>query len=661
MRVNVNSKNKQNSSAASSKRTSYADDGHSGASDSPPLSASPVDDSRLGSPTGQTYSQITDDDTVKVVIRIRPLNQLESQRNDGQAVFQLPDGQTITAKSTDGKPTPSLRFNHVFGSETNQKEFFDSCGVKVLIEKAVQGYNSCVFAYGQTSSGKTHSLTGPDEVDFSQFEQEHWGLIPRSLFYMFEYMDQLDTEEEFTIKASYLEIYNEHVQDLLNPSAASLPVRYNKENGFFVENLFEVECDVLDDCMAVLEEGLRNRKVGSHKLNERSSRSHSMLTLIIQSETVDPDDGRFIRKIGKINFVDLAGSERVKESKATGQMFNESLSINKSLLCLGNCISALAEMKRKKSQAHVPYRDSKLTKLLFETLGGNGLALMIACVSPSSVNLNETLNTLRYASRARKIQNKPVLQMDPREELILNLRKQIQQLKVDNDTLSGLVDSFTARESEQADKSLLEKQLNEAHEAISHYLEENKALSKQKDEIYSDKEKMSRENKNLLEENDRLIAKIESLVQVFGSQLDDEIAKTAAALDSLNQQDVLNQSKGSSQKFGGGGNVRLGFLARRQNDQQLAQLESQQKLSELTVQQKESLLNMKRLLATTLTNTKKKEEKVANNRLSLDVLSDQYDMGAKNIPITIIDSSKRRPSFRAPSTLDEPKKVSDSK
>lgn len=206
----------------------------------------------------------------------------------------------------------------------------------------------------------------------------------------------------------------------MNPSNSSLPVRWTSERGFYVENLFIVECEVLDDCFAVLEEGLRNRKTGAHRLNEHSSRSHGLMTVYIESETIDPDDQRVIRKTGKVCFVDLAGSEKVKESQATGDTLTETLNINKSLLTLGNCISALADMKRKKSgngNIHVPYRDSKLTKLLSDSLGGNGITLMIACISPSSYNLHETLNTLRYASRAKRIQNRPVVQMDPREEV----------------------------------------------------------------------------------------------------------------------------------------------------------------------------------------------------------------------------------------------------
>jgi hypothetical protein len=216
-------------------------------------------------------------------------------------------------------------------------------------------------------------MTGPDIDGPLPFEQQ--GLIPRSLHYLYSKISQIQSTH-YTVRAAYLEIYNEQVKDLLNVGGAnSLPVRWKSDRGFYVENLFIVECEVLDDCVAVLEEGLRNRKTGSHRLNEHSSRSHSILTIYLDSETIDPEDNRLIRRNGKISFVDLAGSEKVKESKATGGTFNEMLNINKSLLTLGNCISALADSKKR--LGHIPYRDSKLTKLLADSLGGSGYTLMV--------------------------------------------------------------------------------------------------------------------------------------------------------------------------------------------------------------------------------------------------------------------------------------------
>ncbi|RKO92742.1 P-loop containing nucleoside triphosphate hydrolase protein, partial [Blyttiomyces helicus] len=261
-------------------------------------------------------------------------------------------------------------------------------------------FATTVFAFGQTGSGKTYTITGPEG---GETRGETMGLVPRALRFLFDRIGK-ETRSVFTTRAAYLEIYNEQVLDLLNPNSSALPVRWSTTKGFYVENLFIVECDVLDDCLAVLEEGLRNRTMGSHQLNEHSSRSHSIMTVFVDSERVDAEDGRVVRRHGRISFVDLAGAEKVKESRATGETLTETLSINKSLLTLGNCISCLADARKR--TGHIPYRDSKLTKLLSDSLGGHGLAIMIACISPSAHNAHETLKTLRYAQRAKRIKNR---------------------------------------------------------------------------------------------------------------------------------------------------------------------------------------------------------------------------------------------------------------
>ncbi|KAI8607503.1 kinesin motor domain-containing protein, partial [Chytriomyces sp. MP71] len=279
-------------------------------------------------------------------------------------------------------------------------------------------YAATVFAFGQTGSGKTFTITGP-EYGWNTYP-ERLGIIPRALEFLFEDLfrrtrgltprpagQPAPPNVSYKVKANYLEIYNELVQDLLSPitsSSSSLPVRWTAERGFYVEHAIAVECQDLDDCMAVLEEGLKNRRTGAHRLNESSSRSHSIMTVYIESASVDAEDGGPVSKCGKISFVDLAGAERVRESKAHGDTLTETMNINQSLLTLGNCISALADPKKR--NGHIPYRDSNLTRLLADSLGGSGLALMIACISPSRVNLQESLKTLRYASRARKIRNR---------------------------------------------------------------------------------------------------------------------------------------------------------------------------------------------------------------------------------------------------------------
>ncbi|KAI9330368.1 P-loop containing nucleoside triphosphate hydrolase protein, partial [Zopfochytrium polystomum] len=281
-----------------------------------------------------------------------------------------------------------------------------------MVLQAINGYNATIFAFGQTGSGKTFTITGPEEEWDTSADTA--GIVPRALEFLFDQVGAIresqsnrpEQGQSITVRAAFLEIYNEQVQDLLNPGPSNLAIRWTAARGFYVENLFVADCDVLEDCMAVLEEGMRNRTTGSHRLNENSSRSHSIMTVYVDSCTIDSDDGEPVIRHGKISFVDLAGSEKVKESKATGETLTETLNINKSLLTLGNCISALSDPVKRNS--HIPYRDSKLTKLLADSLGGSGLALMIACVSPASLNIAETLKTLRYAHRAKRIENRGV-------------------------------------------------------------------------------------------------------------------------------------------------------------------------------------------------------------------------------------------------------------
>lgn len=214
-------------------------------------------------------------------------------------------------------------------------------------------------------------------------------------------------QEKYFIKVSYLEIYNEQVNDLLNSKATNLQMRGTQDNSFFVEGATVIECKHPDEVVEILLEGTKNRKTGSHELNKDSSRSHSLFTIYVISEILS--DGQIMKKYGKISLVDLAGSERLKESKSQGDMIKETGNINKSLFILGNIISILTEKKEKKN--YIPYRDSKLTMLLSDSLGGKAKTIIIACINPSVIYADETLSTLNYATRAMNIQNKPIIQV----------------------------------------------------------------------------------------------------------------------------------------------------------------------------------------------------------------------------------------------------------
>lgn len=512
--------------------------------------------------TSESDIETESSDNVRVVARVRPLNLSEKERGD-KNIIKLPSDSSgaVWIDNSFGQIKP-FTFNAAFGEETSQQEMFEKCGIKNLVEMAVAGYSCTAFAYGQTGSGKTYTITGPMENSTGKErfipDPDMQGLIERCFHYLFE-LKENSLDVEFTIKASYLEVYNEKVQDLLNPSSArdSLPVRWSRSRGFYVENLFFVECDTVDDLTAVLEEGLSNRQVGSHVMNDHSSRSHSMLTVYIDTESSDPGDvsGYPIVKHGKLSLVDLAGSERVKETKSVGGAFTESQNINKSLLTLGNCISALSDPRKK--SGHISYRDSKLTKLLADSLGGDGITLMIACISPSSYVVQDTLNTLRYAHRAKKIKNKPVVQMDPKETLILSLKREIKLLRTENAYFRqqlGLASSdsqtsLTSTDSETtigtehgstpkgnvtspetADRLQVPEDTQRLttasmavgansglYDMLQEYMVENEHLRTTNVELFQSREEVTRHQMVLSRENDRLSKKLEELERVIVS------------------------------------------------------------------------------------------------------------------------------------------------
>ncbi|XP_043474477.1 kinesin-like protein KIF12 isoform X2 [Leptopilina heterotoma] len=471
------------------------------------------------------------DHNINVVIRVRPLSNKEIKARDDMAV-QFPGGGQIYcdgfSHSTD-KKAKLFSYNAVFEPAATQEDILLYSGIKKLIEMAVEGFSCTVFCYGQTGSGKTHTLTGPPGLflKMNPYSEDH-GLVFRSFVYLFKLLQERH-ECHFVLKASFLEIYNEKVIDLLNPGLRKpLAVRWSKKSrGFFVENLFTVECEELDDLLAVLEEGMRNRAVGSHNMNDHSSRSHTILTVHITSEQ-QMENGVFITRQGKINFVDLAGSEMTKKTHSEGKTLEEANNINKSLMVLGYCIASLSDGRKK--GVHIPYRDSKLTKLLADSLAGNGVSLMIACISPARSNASETINTLRYASRAKKIRTKPIVVMDPREALILSLKREVDALQMENNSLRAALylgnDSSSSNRNDSKAESrvpktppvdldkLAELENSELSQLVRAYINENEALRRENAELYSTHEQVIRDQEIVCRENERLLKKLEDVNSV---------------------------------------------------------------------------------------------------------------------------------------------------
>ncbi|XP_053288790.1 kinesin-like protein KIF13A isoform X2 [Pleuronectes platessa] len=377
------------------------------------------------------------DTKVKVAVRVRPMNRREIELNT-KCVVDMEDNQTVlhppasNAKGENRKQSKVFAFDHCFWSidESNApkyagQEVVFKCLGEGILENAFQGYNACIFAYGQTGSGKSFSMMGNGEQP---------GLIPRLCCSLFERVHREGNEaHSFKVEVSYMEIYNEKVRDLLDPKGnrQSLKVREHKVLGPYVDGLSQLAVSNFEDIEVLMSEGNKSRTVAATNMNEESSRSHGVFSIIVTQTLYDLKSGNSGEKVSKMSLVDLAGSERVSKTGAAGERLKEGSNINKSLTTLGCVISALADQSAGKGKAKfVPYRDSVLTWLLKDNLGGNSKTAMIATVSPAADNYEETLSTLRYADRAKRIVNHAVVNEDPNARIIRELREEVEKLKV---------------------------------------------------------------------------------------------------------------------------------------------------------------------------------------------------------------------------------------
>ncbi|CBY41289.1 unnamed protein product, partial [Oikopleura dioica] len=321
---------------------------------------------------------------VKVYCRFRPLNSSEEERRDAF----LPSFQSSSSVSFAGK---TYTFDHLFDPEVEQSAVYESVASK-LVDDVIKGQNGTVFAYGQTASGKTYTMEGSDV-----FQSSKSGIIPRVAHGLFQKIYEQPEHLEFIIKISYVEIYLDKIRDLLDPSRVNLPVQENRVGTSFVKGASERFVASPEEVLQIIEEGKSNRQVAVTNMNEHSSRSHSLFC--VQVKQTSTFGGTTLN--GKLYLVDLAGSEKVAKTGAEGQTLEEAKQINLSLSSLGNVICALADGKK----SHIPYRDSKMTRILKDSLGGNCRTSIIICCSPAEYNKEETRSTLMFGVRAKTIEN----------------------------------------------------------------------------------------------------------------------------------------------------------------------------------------------------------------------------------------------------------------
>ncbi|KAL6504271.1 hypothetical protein OROGR_026194 [Orobanche gracilis] len=403
--------------------------------------------------------------SVRVAVNVRPLVTPELLVGCTDCITVFPSEKQVQIGSH------AFTFDNVFGSKASpSSSIFDEC-VAPLVDALFHGYNGTVLAYGQTGSGKTYTMG----TNYNG-EEQRAGVIPKVMDTIFSKVERMKESTEFLIRVSFIEIFKEEVFDLLDPKTTGparvpIQIRERVSGGIALAGVTEAEVRAKEEMASYLLQGSLCRATGSTNMNTQSSRSHAIFTISMEQRKITHsstgDDFGDDLLVAKLHLVDLAGSERAKRTGADGTRLQEGIHINKGLLALGNVISALGDDKKRKEGGHVPYRDSKLTRILQDSLGGNSKTIMIACISPADTNAEETLNTLKYANRARNIQNKAIINRDPAAAQSQRMQSQIEQLQAELLYFRG-ISSAPAEEMKilKHKISLLEASKKELQEAL---------------------------------------------------------------------------------------------------------------------------------------------------------------------------------------------------
>ncbi|XP_008847718.1 kinesin-like protein KIF15 [Nannospalax galili] len=499
-------------------------------------------------------------DAIKVFVRIRP--PAEGARSvDGEHSFCLSVLSHTTLRLHSNPDPKTFIFDYVADMDTTQESIFSTVA-KSIVESCMSGYNGTIFAYGQTGSGKTFTMMGPSDSD--NFSHNLRGVIPRSFEYLFSLIDRekekAGSGKSFLCKCSFIEVYNEQIYDLLDSASTGLYLREHIKKGVFVVGAVEQVVTSAAEAYQVLSGGWRNRRVASTSMNRESSRSHAVFTITIESMEKSSETVNI--RTSLLNLVDLAGSERQKDTHAEGVRLKEAGNINRSLSCLGQVITALVDVGNGK-QRHVCYRDSKLTFLLRDSLGGNAKTAIIANVHPGSRCFGETLSTLNFAQRAKLIKNKAVVNEDTQGNVsqlqaeVKRLKEQLAQftsgqiipesLLTRDKEKTNYIDHFLEamlffKKSEQENKSLLERitQLEDLTLKKEKFIQSNKMIVKFREDQIMRLERLQKESRGsfLPEEQDRLLSELRDEIQTLREQVDHHprVAKYAMENHSLREE-----------------------------------------------------------------------------------------------------------------------------
>ncbi|XP_062419058.1 kinesin-like protein KIF3B [Pungitius pungitius] len=495
-------------------------------------------------------------ESVKVVVRCRPMNEKELAANFQSVVgVDVKLGQIVVRNPREalaGEHPKVFTFDSVYDWNSKQIDLYDET-FRPLVDSVLLGFNGTIFAYGQTGTGKTYTMEGVRN------DIEKRGVIPNSFEHIFTHISR-SQNQQYLVRASYLEIYQEEIKDLLSKDQTRrLELRERPDTGVYVKDLSSFVTKSVREIEHVMNVGNQNRSVGATNMNEHSSRSHAIFVITVECSELD-DDGENHIRVGKLNLVDLAGSERQTKTGAQGERLKEATKINLSLSALGNVISSLVDGR----SSHIPYRDSKLTRLLQDSLGGNARTVMVANIGPASYNVEETLTTLRYSNRAKNIKNKPHINEDPKDALLREFQEEIARLKEQLQKRSGrkkkrrgrrrdgsdgedLEDGETEEDNEDGDDKGVywreqQEKLERERKAI---MEDHSLVAEEKVLLLKEKEKKMEDLKKEREAGEMLSAKVkamESKLLVGGKNIVDHTNEQQKMLE-LRRQEIAEQKR----------------------------------------------------------------------------------------------------------------------
>lgn len=426
--------------------------------------------------------------SVKVFCRVRPLIPTE---REGDPILGINGNRLSVVFNTPRE----YAFDDCLGEESSQEDTFQEVAIP-LLDSFVEGYNATLFVYGQTASGKTWTMIGDTDVS----NQEQRGILPRSIDYLFDVLSR--KEDSFDISISFLEIYMEEIHDLINASSEKLKFRENKNREVYVDGLSKVKVGNPFVTFDVIDKGLKARRIGETKMNKRSSRSHCVFTMYLTQKITDNGFVRTIKR--QLNLIDLAGSERISKTGAEGRLLKEGSTINLSLTNLSNVINAITERQRTGNPSHfIPYRDSRLTRLLQTSLGGDSKTYFIINVSPSHKNAEETMGTLEFGRRVKSIKNvatikveKSVEELEAENEILEAQVKKLQKI-LEHKNIAGDLKSARRREEIESSRSIVDF----TNDEIRRISKENLSLSEELNSTKIEIERIEKENSLLKRDN----------------------------------------------------------------------------------------------------------------------------------------------------------------